>query len=620
MTISIDKELERGMDLLNEGKLEEAWDVVIQIEKNEDMTREMHLRLQLFKIGVLIHLGKFEEALKIVEEAIIEAKEIKKHFLLIQSLSMKHGVSYFLPELRTPVLLLKEFEDAEKLLKTSPHESPSEIEQGEALVNNYRSWVNWSARELDLALEYLNRCLEVFKKYKELSYNLFQLYLLFGHIYEEKGELDLALESLNNSLENYRINGIPMQGLKASALNKFGAVYYQQGNLDLATKYYKESLDLLEQNIIPIMAAEGSWAYSALIRIFLDNNSVELATEYLQSFEQYVKNHEINHGHQMTYYKWVWYKLSEARILKASTRIRDRAKAEKILKEILDIEPFDPRLKTQAAIEICDFYLAELSSTGDLKILDDIQPFITILLQESERTKSYPLQSQTSLLQGKLSLLQMNMGDARRHITQAENIAEEHGLQILAREISKEHDKLLGQLDKWEALKKNEASMSERMNLAELNNSIDLIQGKRAIKTPELINEDSVMLMIIAEGGSLLFSYSFSDEWKIDDDLFGGFLSAFTTFSNEIFSEGLDRAKFGQFTVLMETAETFSICYLFKGQTYIAKKKLLDFTENLQSNASIMQTLNKFYEINQVIEVKDFPFLEGFINRIFMKT
>ena len=69
----------------------------------------------------------------------------------------------------------------------------------------------------------------------------------------------------------------------------------------------------------------------------------------------------------------------------------------------------------------------------------------------------------------------------------------------------------------------------------------------------------------------------------------------------------------------METAESFSICYLFKGQTYIAKKKLSDFTESLQSNASIMQTLNKYYQINQVIEVKDFPFLEGFINRIFMK-
>ncbi|MFX1292720.1 MAG: hypothetical protein ACFFAG_17380 [Promethearchaeota archaeon] len=114
-----------------------------------------------------------------------------------------------------------------------------------------------------------------------------------------------------------------------------------------------------------------------------------------------------------------------------------------------------------------------------------------------------------------------------------------------------------------------------------------------------------------------MFSYSFSDELKIDDDVFGSFLSAFTTFSNKIFSEGLDRAKFGHYTVLLDKADTFSICYLFKGQTYIAKKKLSDFTESLQSNAFIMKTLNKYYQINQVIEIKDFSFLESFINQVF---
>jgi tetratricopeptide (TPR) repeat protein len=620
MIVSIDKEYDRGLDLLNEGKLEEAWDLAIQIEKREELTPEMHLKIQYLKAGVLVYQGKFEETLKITEKAIQEAIEIKKPYLLILLLLMKQAVAYFIPELRTPLLLLKEYEDAEKLLKASPHKSPSEIKQAEAIINFYRSWLNWGGRELDLALEYLDKCPEAFKQYKELTFNLPSLYLLYGHLYEEKGELDLALEFLKKSLEYAKIEGITMEGFKASAFNKFGAAYYQKGNLDLAIKHYKESINLIEQNPIPIMAAEGSWAYSTLISIFLDKNSPDLAREYLQYFNQYIKKHERTHGEGMTYYKTVWHKLSEARVLKASTRIRERAEAEKILNEILETATFDPRLKAQAAIEICDYYLEELRSTNDLKILDDIQPFITILLEESKHTNSYPLQSQTSLLQGKISLLQMNMGDARRHLTQAEQIAEDHGLQLLAREISKEHDKLLNQLDKWETLKNNDASISERISLAELNNSIDLIQGKRPIKAPELVNEDSVMLLIIAEGGTLLFSYSFSDELKVDDDVFGSFLSAFTTFSNEIFSEGLDRAKFGQFTVLLDTADTFSICYLFKGQTYIAKKKLSDFTESLQSNTSIMQTLNKYNQINQVMEIKDFPFLEGFINRIFAKN
>jgi hypothetical protein len=209
------------------------------------------------------------------------------------------------------------------------------------------------------------------------------------------------------------------------------------------------------------------------------------------------------------------------------------------------------------------------------------------------------------------------MGDARRYLTQAQSIAEEHGLQLLAQEISTEHDKLLDQLDEWEALKIKKASISERMSLASLDESIELIQRKRELKTPELTDEEPLSLLIITAGGILLFSYSFSSELKIDDELFGGFLSAITSFSDEIFSQGLDRAKFGSYTVLMNNVGPFFFCYVLKGQTYLAKKKLSNFTENFQNNSSMMETLNKFNQTGQVIELKDFPFLDGFIKRIF---
>ncbi|MHA2130309.1 MAG: hypothetical protein ACW99L_10085, partial [Promethearchaeota archaeon] len=58
-------------------------------------------------------------------------------------------------------------------------------------------------------------------------------------------------------------------------------------------------------------------------------------------------------------------------------------------------------------------------------------------------------------------------------------------------------------------------------------------------------------------------------------------------------------------------------CYLFKGQTYLAKQKLTRFTEGIQTNTSIMETLNKYYQASQIIELKDFPFLEVFIKDVF---
>ncbi|MHA2181423.1 MAG: hypothetical protein ACXAAH_08375, partial [Promethearchaeota archaeon] len=143
-----------------------------------------------------------------------------------------------------------------------------------------------------------------------------------------------------------------------------------------------------------------------------------------------------------------------------------------------------------------------------------------------------------------------------------------------------------------------------------------LIEFKE-VKKLEVVKEQPVLLLILIEGGILLLSYPFTDEWRSNDELFGGFLTAFMSFSNEFFADGLERAKFGEYTVLMETFSKYSICYLYKGQTYPAKKKLSYFIERIQNAPSIMKTLDKFYETSQVIELKDFPFLEGFITEIF---
>jgi len=210
------------------------------------------------------------------------------------------------------------------------------------------------------------------------------------------------------------------------------------------------------------------------------------------------------------------------------------------------------------------------------------------------------------------------MGDARRYLTQAQEIADNNGYLHLAQIISIEHDNLLGKLDVWENLKKRDAPLSERMKLAALSGSIEDLIETGETKIPEVLKEQPVLLLILMEGGVLMLSYPFTEEWNSNEELFGSFLTAFMAFSNEFFTEGLDRAKFGEYTVLMESISKFSICYLYKGQTYLAKKKLDYFVERLQGLPSIMKTFIKFHETSQVIELKNFPFLEGFITEIFM--
>ncbi|MFX1378358.1 MAG: hypothetical protein ACFFA4_04640, partial [Promethearchaeota archaeon] len=155
---------------------------------------------------------------------------------------------------------------------------------------------------------------------------------------------------------------------------------------------------------------------------------------------------------------------------------------------------------------------------------------------------------------------------------------------------------------------------------AKIEDSLFFFTEKPKVGTEELVDEEPVVLLIIKVGGILSFSYSFVEEWERNNDMLGSFMSAFSSFSDEFFSEEFDRAKFGKYTVLMEAIPNFSVCYLFKGQTYLASQKLSKFTEQIQKSSLIWQTLKKYSKTNQFLELKDCPSLKPLIIKIFKEN
>ena len=65
----------------------------------------------------------------------------------------------------------------------------------------------------------------------------------------------------------------------------------------------------------------------------------------------------------------------------------------------------------------------------------------------------------------------------------------------------------------------------------------------------------------MTENGAPLFSYSFSKELTFEDDIIDSFISAFNTFSGELFSKGLDRARFGEYIILLESLKSYSVLF-----------------------------------------------------------
>ncbi|GAH05515.1 unnamed protein product, partial [marine sediment metagenome] len=132
-----------------------------------------------------------------------------------------------------------------------------------------------------------------------------------------------------------------------------------------------------------------------------------------------------------------------------------------LLKQITEDEISNPQLYLLALVNLCELFLEELDMTNNSEVLGELNPLIAQLSNIAKDQNAYLWLAEIKLLQAKLALIQMKIKEAEQLITQSQQIAELHGLNLLAIRISVEHDTLLEQLSTWNSLEKKKAPMSE---------------------------------------------------------------------------------------------------------------------------------------------------------------
>ncbi|MHA1479193.1 MAG: hypothetical protein ACTSPU_13445, partial [Promethearchaeota archaeon] len=352
--------------------------------------------------------------------------------------------------------------------------------------------------------------------------------------------------------------------------------------------------------------------YDFLIQILIDKGDFKRAQISLHELERL--NSQLKDKQNK-----ILYLFDKALVLKTSLRAIERGKAEEILKQLLEDKDLNYELTIGALLNLCELLLTELRITNDQGVLDELTQFIGQLLEIAEKSHSHWIIGETYLLQAKLALLSLDLKKARRLLTQGQQVAERYGLKLLARKISNDHDELLKKLNTWENLKDSDISLEERMELARLNEQMNDMVRKRVVEPSEIQEEESVVILIISKGGNPIFSQSFTEGWSFKDHLFGGFLSAVNSFSDEMFSQGLDRAIFGEYTLIMNAISPFIICYLFKGQSFLAQQRMKHFIDTIQNDKKIWETIKKYYQANRLIQVKDIPSLDLLVNEVFVE-
>jgi len=324
------EEIERGWELLNEGQEEEALELVREIEKRGGITQEEDLRCQILKGILVCFLGRFEEALKIGKKAYQESLRLEKPLLSIDVIFMEW----------VALIQLDRVEEAkkyiiymEKTLKSTWQEPKSEVEQREAILRYIRGWFFFNEGKLDPAKESLEKSLAICDRYIHLSYLIPGILMIIGSVYFNKGELKEATKLCQKSLELSKGSGIRIKLIELWDFARIREIYYQQGELDLAFNFFEKSVKICEQEYL----IQGvGLVYDNLIRIFLDKNDPERVNEYLDRFQQY-KEKVKGWGNSQ------FYEISNARILKSSTRTRDKAKAEILLMKVIEECTFETK-------------------------------------------------------------------------------------------------------------------------------------------------------------------------------------------------------------------------------------------------------------------------------------
>ncbi|MEJ2295701.1 MAG: tetratricopeptide repeat protein, partial [Candidatus Lokiarchaeota archaeon] len=555
------EQLTRAEKFFDAGNLDDAYSLLKNLMEDYELEFDKKVYIQYLSSLICVYQQKSEEVIEIGKDISSEAQKLKHDLFLIDGLYLiLMGLIISDKFEKTSDIL----EEADAILKTISDISENDLKLRRSRIILIKAWIAFHTGKIKEAEKMIQTSLNLMK---DLDDNLEKAwaYLLLAQIFIQiKSKFDLSMEYSEKALsiaKNIRFNdywiGYSYIGIAVS----YGLIY----EYDLSLEYHKKSLEIFQK-------LDNKWYICVILNnmglTYCEKGDYNLSMKYLEE--------------SLTL--WEQYSLTIGALLDSLVyvaRIRDMAKAEKLFKQIAQAENsfFDYRL--YAYIHLCDMLLAEFRLNYENEVLKELEEFIPKLLSMAEETHSYLVFCETFILQAKLALLHLDLNFARRFLTQAQKIAESKGIKRLAIKISYEHDKLIEQMKLWNSLKDSETPISERWKLAGLNEQMEIMKRKGLGEVPDISDEKPIFLLIVSEGGVPILSQSFTSETSFQDHLFGGFFTTINSFITENFSEGLNRASFGKYTLLMNAFSPFLMCYIYKGQSYSAQKRINSFLNKI---------------------------------------
>jgi tetratricopeptide (TPR) repeat protein len=294
------------------------------------------------------------------------------------------------------------------------------------------------------------------------------LLINLGEVYRVKGDFEKALLYLKQSLT---ISGIMGDNYTAERLTEMGKVYYQQGDVVRAKDYLQRGFTLYQTGDVDEYLILHS--VFGLIRIAFDEDDLEQVQYYRGETETLKTKAKSKSAKQLSD---EYLQLTDALILKHSSRVLQKANAQQQLTEFINEEIVHHEIKALAMVHLCELLLDELHLYGDAGVFQETQNVINELYELGQTHQTYPLIVQALMLKTQVAVWQGHLDIATKYATQAELLAEENSLSLLGTQVTQIQQQLESEFVKAQELIQHNAPLQKRIEQSKLDLYLKEIQ------------------------------------------------------------------------------------------------------------------------------------------------
>lgn len=326
--------------------------------------------------------------------------------------------------------------------------------------------------ELERGLDYIQRGLEIFKEIGHIWGIAYSFHWL-GWIHQCKGELELALEYCKQSLSRFEaIDESDSYPFSVWPLLNLGIIYQGMGDFKEASEKFKLCVSQSKESGAIFAAAYALYYLSTLA---IDSDRLDEAKNYSQQLNDlYTKGIRSDKMGRVSRWSSLaihqFSRLSEALILKNSSRLKDKVKAQELFEQLTEENPINFDITYTAMLSLCELFLFELRASREKDVFQDTKRLVQQLVEQARKQSSFSYVVHTLILQAKLAMVEGDLIGATQFLDQAQITANEKDLGQLTKRVSTEINQLKKQFDNWQHLIQSNAPLQARLEQAQLKN------------------------------------------------------------------------------------------------------------------------------------------------------